>query len=147
MWASLFGMNLKSGLEDDNLSFFAATGIAFAGVLLISMMGLRNLRKIQRVGLALHSEKASHWSWIPFGSWRRRHLERRIAQRREIQRRMEELYGIKPFEGPGAGGPGDPTGLGYYRADAVAFPGEATSLTQYTRPSTPSAPPTTAKDP
>lgn len=146
MWASLFGMNLKSGLEEDNLSFFAATGVAFAGALIISMMGLRNLRKIQRVGLALHSDKASHWSWIPFGGWRRRHLERSMAQRRELQRRMEELYGI-PFEGPGAGGPRDPTGLGYYRADAFSLTGEPTSPTQHSRHQASRGTPTTAKDP
>ncbi|KDN53546.1 cora-domain-containing protein [Tilletiaria anomala UBC 951] len=120
LWASLFGMNLKSGLEDDPIAFFGACTIAFAGASLSAALGLRHLRKMRRVGLGLHSERFGRKSWLLSSWWLRKrtdHVQMRLTER---DKRLAELYGVRRSY-KGVGSDARFSSLGYYKADAEGF--------------------------
>lgn len=51
LWAGLFGMNLRTGMEETDFAFTAMSGIAFLAVALTSGIGLRRLQRLRRGGL------------------------------------------------------------------------------------------------
>ncbi|PWZ01197.1 cora-domain-containing protein [Testicularia cyperi] len=51
LWAGLFGMNLKSHMEEIDWAFTVVSGVAFAAVGLTAGLGLRRLERLRRVGL------------------------------------------------------------------------------------------------
>jgi len=70
--AGLFGMNLKSHLEENSYAFFIMSGlsVAFAGV--FSMYAIRRLHRIRKVGLLSDSQQTpTRKPWIPLPLRRR----------------------------------------------------------------------------
>ncbi len=67
LWAGLFGMNLKSHMEELDWAFAGVSGVAFGAVLLTAGIGLRRLERLRKVGLAQGPVKrrkdvwATHW--------------------------------------------------------------------------------------
>nr|CDI54827.1 related to LPE10-strong similarity to Mrs2p [Melanopsichium pennsylvanicum 4] len=51
LWAGLFGMNLKSHMEELDWAFAGVSGVAFGAVILTAGVGLRRLERLRRVGL------------------------------------------------------------------------------------------------
>ena len=49
--ASLYGMNLKNFLEESDIGFFGVSGWSFVFAAAVCMVGLKKLRKVQRVSM------------------------------------------------------------------------------------------------
>ncbi|KAN0063482.1 magnesium ion transporter [Thecaphora frezii] len=83
LWAGLFGMNLTSHFEEDQYAFFVSSGFAILTAVVVSAYGIRQLKRLRRVGLQLRepfgmtrghprlskygSDKRRRW-WWPFGA-------------------------------------------------------------------------------
>ncbi|KAI3475482.1 hypothetical protein L1887_63106 [Cichorium endivia] len=71
LWAGLFGMNLKSHMEELDWAFAGVSGVAFGAVLLTAGIGLRRLERLRKVGLGQGPVKrrkdvwATHWPETP----------------------------------------------------------------------------------
>ncbi|KAH9943565.1 cora-domain-containing protein [Amylocystis lapponica] len=64
--AGLFGMNLKSHMEDSEYAFALMSAFSVVAALLFSCTGLRRLAKIRKVGLVTNGHKtASKKRWLP----------------------------------------------------------------------------------
>ncbi|SPO28822.1 related to LPE10 - strong similarity to Mrs2p [Ustilago trichophora] len=51
LWAGLFGMNLKSHMEEAEWAFLGVSGVAVVAVAVVCGVGLRRLERLRRVGL------------------------------------------------------------------------------------------------
>ncbi|TFK28513.1 magnesium transporter [Coprinopsis marcescibilis] len=63
--AGLFGMNLKSQLEEHEFAFLAMCGASACLSFLITWMGLRRLAQIRRIGLSSSSGNSNQRPYIP----------------------------------------------------------------------------------
>ncbi|SPO27993.1 related to LPE10 - strong similarity to Mrs2p [Ustilago trichophora] len=53
LWAGLFGMNLKSHMEEAEWAFLGVSGVAMVAVAVVCGVGLRRLERLRRVGLGM----------------------------------------------------------------------------------------------
>lgn len=75
LWAGLFGMNLRSHLEEMDGAFSVISGVAFGAVILTAGIGLRRLERLRRVGLGQgqgHRKKVKP-AWLD--KWKRSKVE------------------------------------------------------------------------
>ncbi|CBQ68736.1 related to LPE10-strong similarity to Mrs2p [Sporisorium reilianum SRZ2] len=66
LWAGLFGMNLRSGMEEMDWAFGVVSGVAMGAVCLTAGVGLRRLERLRRVGLGMgkrERERRRGWGW------------------------------------------------------------------------------------
>lgn len=66
LWAGLFGMNLKSHMEEMDWAFAVVSGVAMGAVCLTAGVGLRRLERLRRVGLGMGKragERRKGWWW------------------------------------------------------------------------------------
>ncbi|TKY89059.1 hypothetical protein EX895_001590 [Sporisorium graminicola] len=71
LWAGLFGMNLKSHMEELDWAFAGVSGVAFGAVCLTAGIGLRRLERLRRVGLGMGKKverRKAAAGWL--GMWR-----------------------------------------------------------------------------
>ncbi|KZO98517.1 Mg2+ transporter protein cora-like protein [Calocera viscosa TUFC12733] len=73
--AALFGMNLRSHLEDSPLAFWLVTGTAVAAAATVSMIGLSKLARLRRIGIGSgkFSKKRPGGAWLvpaPLRGWK-----------------------------------------------------------------------------
>ena len=61
LWAGLFGMNLKSHLEEVDWAFTVVSGTAFGAVVVVAGVGLRRLERLRRVGLGMERKARKGW--------------------------------------------------------------------------------------
>lgn len=76
LWAGLFGMNLKSGLEEGDYAFLTISGIAMVAVAITGGLGLRRLERLRRVGLGMGGKKRKdkqRAGWL--GKWKGKKVE------------------------------------------------------------------------
>lgn len=123
--AALFGMNLKSFIEESDFGFIGVTG--FSGVLafVVCLYGLTKLRKVQRVSMwgekgvggVARGERSQGWGWgrkdaevRGRGSWRETDDEAgkelvEGGRRERVRRLREERAGAlsEGFEANGGG--------------------------------------------
>lgn len=67
-FASLFGMNLKNFMEDSNFGFGGVTACSFLVAALVSMYGLKRLRRVQRVSMWDERRSRSRRPWTEINS-------------------------------------------------------------------------------
>lgn len=72
LWAGLFGMNLKSHMEELDWAFAGVSAVAFGAVVLTAGVGLRRLERLRKVGLAMRGklDDRNKSKWMD--KWRRR---------------------------------------------------------------------------
>ncbi|KDQ59994.1 hypothetical protein JAAARDRAFT_32363 [Jaapia argillacea MUCL 33604] len=63
--AGLFGMNLKSTLEESDFAFLGMSALSTVIAVLVSWLGLRRLAKIRKVGLTTGHRKDQQKQWLP----------------------------------------------------------------------------------
>lgn len=61
--AALYGMNLKSFIEESDFGFFGITSLSVALAAVICFYGLTKLRKVQRVSMWGESGRRSRGNW------------------------------------------------------------------------------------
>ena len=66
--ASLYGMNLKNFIEESDMGFFGVSAWSFVFAAAVCMVGLKKLRKVQRVSMwGERSRGAEKGSWREVG--------------------------------------------------------------------------------
>lgn len=68
MWAGLFGMNLKSHMEELDWAFAGISGVAVAAVVVTAGVGLRRLERLRRVGLGMKGSREGRRGVL--GGWK-----------------------------------------------------------------------------
>ena len=93
--ASLYGMNLKNFMEESDFAFFGTSGFSFVLAVLVCSVGLKKLRRVQRVSMwGERGRRAERGSW--------RDVSGTTLPRLEAEARRERLERMKRGYSPGA---------------------------------------------
>lgn len=103
--AGLFGMNLHSSLETTPYAFWSTSIIAAGLVILVTIGGLRKVKKLRRIGLASGGFGDHHYSTVQSGLhgyskkslyYEKSQRRQRDRQERNYAKQMQRKSGAKP---------------------------------------------------